>query len=180
MPLPAAASLNHATDPTTTLGAAPAPPPTTLAAAADLLSEDSHVFAAVGDYFDALVEANDPPDPTSGLFSEIATPNLAELLRADTQEHLSARQGIRRPADRQTLMRAPQTVLRRDSIAVVDACIRDNLVVYNLDTGAAEDDSLRYLWVQLTVTDQYGPLLVSQYRKVQEFDSEEPCIGAYR
>lgn len=169
--------------------AAPAPestvsvltaPSTSPATVADPLGEDDEVFAAVRRYFEAVVEANDPPDPAGTLFDEVATPARADALRARAQQNLAARRGIRWPADRQPLMRAPRTVLRHDSIAVVDLCVRDSLVIYDLDSDAAINDSVSYSWVQLTVTDHFGPLLVSQYRTVQEFESEGPCIDAYQ
>ena len=166
-----------AVEPSTILAPAlPATPPAT----ADLLSEDDHVFAAISRYFEAVVEANDPPDPTSTLFDDVATPDRADALRARAQHNLAARRGVRWPADRQPLIRAPHTVLRRDSIAVVDTCVRDSLVTYDLDSDAAVNSSVSYFWVQLTVTDHFGPLLVSQYRKVQDFRSEGSCIDAYQ
>ncbi len=166
------------TAPPTTLVAAPstAPPTTTVG----LLGEDDHVFAAIRRYFEVLVEANDPPDPNSTLWDDVATPDRADALRAKARENLAARRGVRWPVDRRPLLHAPATVLRRDSIAVVDTCVRDGLVTYDLDTDAVIDDSILYFWAQLTVTDHFGGLLVSQYRKIQEFESEGPCIDAYR
>ena len=176
------------TAPPTTLAPAPpttptslaSAPPATPAATADLLSSDDQVFAAIRRYFEAVVEANDPPDPTSTLFDGVATPDRADALRARAQQNLAARRGVRWPADRQPLIRAPHTVLRRDSIAVVDACVRDSLVTYDIDSDAAINSLVSYFWVQLTVTDYFGPLLVSQYRKIQDFQSEGPCIDAYQ
>ena len=176
---PTSAPASTTAPPTTPTSLAPAPP-TTPAATADLLSSDDQVFAAISRYFEAVVEANDPPDPTSTLFDGVATPDRADALRARAQQNLAARRGVRWPADRQPLIRAPHTVLRRDSIAVVDACVRDSLVTYDLDSDAAINSSVSYFWVQLTVTDHFGPLLVSQYRKIQDFQSEGPCIDAYQ
>ncbi len=144
------------------------------------LSEDDHVFAAIERYYEVLVEANDPPDPTSTLWDDVTTAKRADALRVKAQQNLAARRGVRWPADRQPLVRAPNTVVRRDSIAVVDICLRDSLVTYDLDTDAVIDDSVLYSWVQLTVTDHFGGLLVSQYNKVQEFESEGPCTAAYQ
>ena len=176
-PSPIAEPSAPSTAPPTTLAATPS---TTPASVADPLSEDDHVFAAVRRYFEAVVEANDPPDPTSTLFDDVATPDRADALRARARQNLAARRGVRWPADRQPLIRAPHTVLRRDSIAVVDTCVRDSLVTYDLDSDAAVNSSVSYFWVQLTVTDHFGPLLVSQYRKIQEFESEGPCTDAYQ
>lgn len=182
---PASVPVSSTPVPSTTLAVEPstilAPaPPATPPEPADLLSEDDHVFAAISRYFEAVVEANDPPDPTSTLLDGVATPDRADALRARAQQNLAARRGVRWPADRQPLIRAPRTVLRRDSIAVVDACVRDSLVTYDLDSDAAINSSVSYFWVQLTVTDHFGPLLVSQYRKIQDFRSEGPCIDAYQ
>ena len=151
--------------------------PTTAAA---LLSEDDHVFAAIERYFEVVVEVNDPPNPDSPLFDDIASPWHAVGLRRDARENLTLGRGTRVPVDRQPFVRAPNTVVRRDSIAVVDICLRDNLETYDLNTDAVIDDSVAYSWVQLTVTDHFGGLLVSQFNTVQKFDSEEPCIAAYR
>ncbi|MCQ3807435.1 MAG: hypothetical protein OXB92_01670 [Acidimicrobiaceae bacterium] len=179
---PTAPPTTLAVTPPTALAATPstAPPTAPPTTAVGLLSEDDQVFAAIRRYFEVLVEANDPPDPTSTLWDDVATPDRADALRAKAQENLAARRGVRWPVDRRPLVRAPATVVRRDSIAVVDACVRDNLVAYDLDTGAVIDDSVAYSWVQLTVTDHFGGLLVSQYNKVQEFESEGPCIDAYQ
>ena len=186
IPSTTAASMSSVPDgssaPPTALAATPptSPPTAPPTTAVGLLSEDDQVFAAIRRYFEVLVEANDPPDPTSTLWDDVATPDRADALRAKAQENLAARRGVRWPVDRRPLVRAPATVVRRDSIAVVDACVRDNLVAYDLDTGAVIDDSVAYSWVQLTVTDHFGGLLVSQYNKVQEFESEGPCIDAYQ
>lgn len=167
-----------AATPSTTPASTPSTTPATTTV--DLLSQDDHVFAAVRRYFEVLVEANDPPDPASMLWDDVTTASRADALRAKAQENLAALRGVRWPSDRQPLVRAPNTVLRQGSIAVVDACVRDNLVTYDLDTDAVIDDSVLYFWAQLTVTDHFGGLLVSQYRRVQEFESEGPCIAAYQ
>ena len=166
------------TAPPTTLATTPSTAPPTTAAA--LLSEDDHVFAAIKRYFDVIVEVNDPPNPDSPLFDDIAAPKHAADLRGKARENLTLGRGIRVPADRQPFVRAPHTVLRQDSIAVVDLCLRDNLETYDLSTDAVVDGSVTHSWVQLTVTDHFGGLLVSQYNTVQRFDSGEPCLAAYR
>ena len=188
--LPPATTVRATTAPPTTEAAIPSTaPPTTEAAtpstappttAAALLSEDDHVFAAIKRYFDVIVEVNDPPNPDSPLFDDIAAPKHAADLRGKARENLTLGRGIRVPADRQPFVRAPHTVLRQDSIAVVDLCLRDNLETYDLSTDAVVDGSVTNSWVQLTVTDHFGGLLVSQFNTVQKFDSEEPCIAAYR
>ena len=188
--LPPATTVRATTAPPTTEAVTPSTAqPTTEAAtpstaqpttAAALLSEDDHVFAAIERYFEVVVEVNDPPNPDSPLFDDIASPWHAVGLRRDARENLTLGRGTRVPADRQPFVRAPNTVVRRDSIAVVDICLRDNLETYDLNTDAVIDDSVAYSWVQLTVTDHFGGLLVSQFNTVQKFDSEEPCIAAYR
>ena len=190
-PLSTAAPSSTTVTATTAATSTTAAPPATVAASTPAtsvaavgtgrsLSEDEAVFAAVRRYFEVLVEANDPPDPASTLWDDVTTAGRADALRAKAQENLAALRGVRWPSDRQPLVRAPNTVLRQGSIAVVDACVRDNLVTYDLDTDAVIDDSVLYFWVQLTVTDHFGGLLVSQYRRVQEFESEGPCIAAYQ
>ena len=188
--LPSATTVRATTAPPTTEAAIPSSaPPMTEAAipssappttAAALLSEDDHVFAAIERYFEVVVEVNDPPNPNSPIFDDIASPWHAVDLRRNARENLTLGRGTRVPADRQPFVRAPNTVVRRDSIAVVDICLRDNLETYDLNTDAVIDDSVAYSWVQLTVTDHFGGLLVSQFNTVQKFDSEEPCIAAYR
>ena len=188
--LPPATTVRATTAPPTTEAVTPSTAqPTTEAAtpstaqpttAAALLSEDDHVFAAIERYFEVVVEVNDPPNPDSPLFDDIASPWHAVGLRRDARENLTLGRGTRVPVDRQPFVRAPNTVVRRDSIAVVDICLRDNLETYDLNTDAVIDDSVAYSWVQLTVTDHFGGLLVSQFNTVQKFDSEEPCIAAYR
>ena len=175
---PTTGAATPSTAPPTTEAVTPSTAPPTTAAA--LLSEDDHVFAAIDRYFEVVVEVNDPPNPNSPLFDDIASPWHAVGLRRMARENLTLGQGTRVPADRQPFVRAPNTVVRRDSIAVVDICLRDNLETYDLNTDAVIDDSVAYSWVQLTVTDHFGGLLVSQFNTVQKFDSEEPCIAAYR
>ena len=175
---PTTGAATPSTAPPTTEAVTPSTAPPTTAAA--LLSEDDHVFAAIDRYFEVIVEANDPPNPDSPLFDDIASPARAAELRGMARENLTLGRGIRLPADRQPFVRAPHTVLRQDTIAVVDLCLRDNLETYDLNTDAVIDDSVVYSWVQLTVTDHFGGLLVSQFNTVQRFDSEEPCRAAYR
>lgn len=158
-------------------------PPATIAPSSSPgveLSEQQRIFAAIERYYEVLVEANDPPAQHSLLWDDVATPNRAAALRVKAQENLAARRGIRWPEDRQPLVRAPSTVLRQDSIAVVDVCLRDNLETYDLDTDAVTDDSVSYAWAQLTVTDHFGGWLVSQYRTVQQFETEELCVASYQ
>ncbi|MCY3849749.1 MAG: hypothetical protein OXF75_02965 [Acidimicrobiaceae bacterium] len=148
--------------------------------AGSLLGEEEQMSAAIVYYFEVLAKANDPPDPHSLLWDDVATPNRAAALRAEAQENLTARRGFRRPEDRQRLVYAPSTVLRQDSIAVVNLCLRDNLETYDLDTDAVIDESVSYTWVQLTVTDHFGGWLVSQHRTVQQFESQELCAASYQ
>ncbi len=183
-----AATETPAAAPTTTTTAATATtatgalvaPASPAPATQSLLSEDEHVFAAVERYFEVLVESNDPPDPSSTLWDDVTTPDRAEALRARAQENLDARRGVRWPPDRQQLVLSPQTVAREGTIAVVDFCLRDSLVTYDLSTDSVIDDSVSFAWMQLTVTDHFGGLLVSQYNRVQEFESEGPCLAAYQ
>lgn len=143
------------------------------------LSEEEQIFTAIERYFEVLAEANDPPLPDSPLWNDVAAPNLVPDLRAEAGENLAAGIGVRRAEDRQSLVRAPSTILRQDAIAVVDVCLRDDLETYDLDTDTVIDDSVSFVWVQLTVTDQFGGWLVSQHRTIQRFDSEEPCVASY-
>lgn len=168
--------------PTTTVTPSTSSAPTTAPAITSgvPLNEEEQIFAAIERYYEVLVEANDPPNPQSPLWDEIATPKRAGALRAKAQENLAANRGVRWPEDRQPLVQAPQTVLRQESIAVVDLCLRDNLETYDINSRAVIDDSVSYAWAQLTVTDHFGGWLVSQYRTVQKFESQEPCIAAYQ
>ncbi|MDE0700095.1 MAG: hypothetical protein F4Y27_06760 [Acidimicrobiaceae bacterium] len=177
----------NTSSPATVPAATTVTPPTSLPAenAAPIptgapLSEEQQVFSAIERYYEVLVEANDPPTEDSLLWDDVATPNRAAALRVKAQENLAARRGIRWPENRQPLVHAPSTVLRQDSIAVVDVCLRDNLETYDLDTDAVIDESVSYAWVQLTVTDHFGGWLVSQYRTVQQFESQEPCVASYQ
>ncbi len=161
----------------------PTSAPTTTAPApddGDPASEAEQILAAIERYYRVLVEANDPPDPNSPLWDSVAAPRRAAALRAKAAENLAADRGVRWPEDRQPLVHAPLTILRQDSIAVVNLCLRDSLETYDVNTGTVIDDSVSYSWAQLTVTDHFGPWLVSQYRTVQEFESQEPCIAAYQ
>ena len=90
------------------------------------------------------------------------------------------RTGFRWAEDRQPWVKSPNIVWRQGSIAVVDLCLRNNGVAYDLDTNEVIDDSIGYYWRQITVSDRSGNWLVSGNQRVEKFDAEEACIASYQ
>ena len=193
-PSTTAAPINASSPTTTTTVSAPtttaAPPPTTTAAPPTTtgapsttgvpMSEEEQIFAAIERYYEVLVEANDPPNPDSPLWDDVAVPEFAEALRARTRENLGMRKAVRWAEDRQPWVKSPHIVWRQGSIAVIDLCLRDNGVVYDLDTKEVIDDSVGYYWRQMTVANRSGNWLVSGNQRVEKFDTEEACIASYQ
>ena len=162
---------------TTTLSPPTTAPATTTGAP---LSEEEEIFAAIARYYEVLVDANNPPDPASPLWEEVLVPARAELHRAKARQNLEQRLGARWAEDRQPHVRSPQIIVRQGSLAVVDLCVRNSDVVYDLDTNEIIDDSVGYYWRQVTATSSFGPWLVSQDQRVEQFDTEEACIASYQ
>ena len=170
------------TAPTATVPTTTVPTATTAVSTAEAVrsSDEQQIFAAIDRYYEAMIEANDPPDPASPLFDEVAVPEFADRLRAKARENLKAKQAVRWAEDRQPWVKSPNVVWRQGSIAVVDLCLRNNGVLYDLESGEIIDDSVGYYWRQVTVSNRYGNWLVSEHRIVEEFDSEEACIASYQ
>ena len=144
------------------------------------MSEEQQIFAAIERYYEVLIEANDPPNPQSPLWDEVAVPEFADRLRAKARENLEVRKAVRWAEDRQPWVKSPHIVWRQGSIAVVDLCLRNNGVLYDLGTEEIIDDSVGYYWRQVTVSNHYGSWLVSGNQTVQKFDAEEACIASYQ
>ena len=168
--------------PTTTVTPSTSSPPTTAPAITSgvPLNEEEQIFAAIERYYEVLIEANDPPDPASPLWDEVAVPEFADRLRAKARENLEVREAVRWAEDRQPWVKSPHIVWRQGSIAVVDLCLRNNGVLYDIGTKEIIDDSVGYYWRQVTVSNRYGNWLVSGTQTVQKFDAEETCIASYR
>ena len=173
---PSTVSLVPTTPPTS---AAPTTTTTTTTTGVPL-SEEQQIFAAIERYYEVLIEANDPPDPASPLWDEVAVPEFADRLRAKARENLEVRKAVRWAEDRQPWVKSPHIVWRQGSIAVVDLCLRNNGVLYDLGTQEIIDDSVGYYWRQVTVSNRYGNWLVSGNQTVQKFDAEEACIASYQ
>ncbi len=165
-----------------TMSLVPTTPPTSAAPTTTgvPMSEEQQIFAAIERYYEVLIEANDPPDPASPLWDEVAVPEFADRLRAKARENLEVRKAVRWAEDRQPWVKSPHIVWRQGSIAVVDLCLRNNGVLYDIGTKEIIDDSVGYYWRQVTVSNHYGSWLVSGNQTVQKFDAEEACIASYQ
>ena len=183
--VPAPTNVSPTTATPSTVSLVPTTPPTSAAPTTTTttgvpLSEEQQIFAAIERYYEVLIEANDPPDPASPLWDEVAVPEFADSLRAKARENLEVRRAVRWAEDRQPWVKSPHIVWRQGSIAVVDLCLRNNGVLYDLGTKEIIDDSVGYYWRQVTVSNRYGNWLVSGTQTVQKFDAEEACIASYQ
>lgn len=173
--------------PATVPAATTVTPPTSLPAANAApiptgapLSEEQQVFSAIERYYEVLVEANDPPDPDSPLWDQVAAPEFADRLKAIARGSLEDRIAVRWAEDRQPWVKSPSVVWKQGSLVVVDLCLRNNGVLYDLDTGEIIDDSIGYYWRQVTVSNRSGNWLISENRLVQKFEAQETCIASYQ
>lgn len=116
---------------------APAPSPT--AAAPDPAAEE--VLAAYRGYWDAFLEANDPPDETSLALQTYATGEAYEAVFDATQTNRLGGRAVRLPEGSVSRREVEVVSLEGDGASVRD-CAVDDAVVVDLDSGEVLDDDV--------------------------------------
>lgn len=118
-----------------TLEEAPSPSPT----APDPAAEE--VLAAYRGYWDAFLEANDPPDETSPTLQTYATGEAYEAVFDATQTNRLGGQAVRLPEGSVSRREVEVVSLEADRASVRD-CAVDDAVVVDLDSGEVLDDDV--------------------------------------
>jgi hypothetical protein len=92
------------------------------------------VLAAYQGYWDAILAANDPPDPSHPALRRYATGAAYESVVAAARTNRLARRAVRLPPNSISTHRAQVVSLQGESATVRDCAIDDGLVV-DMDTG---------------------------------------------
>jgi hypothetical protein len=97
------------------------------------------VLAAYQGYWDAILAANDPPDPSHPALRRYATGAAYESVIKATHTNRLARRAVRLPPNSISTHRAQVVSIQGDTATVRDCAIDDGLVV-DMDTGGVVND----------------------------------------
>lgn len=144
------------------------------------LGDEELIVAVVERFYEVVIEANNPPDPESDLWDDVAVPVAAGYLRARSVEKLEAGEGNRYPDPRRIQVLAPQIPILDGNAAVINICLRDDTVLHDLTTAEVLNDDVVFVWVQHRLTNTHRGWRVSATTNVQRFDEEAPCVASYQ
>ncbi|MCC5951800.1 MAG: hypothetical protein JJU45_06850 [Acidimicrobiia bacterium] len=117
------------------------------------LSEEEAVEAAVLEavqgFWDTVVEANNPPDPTHPGFERYFTGEALEHSRGRTERMLALGHVAQDPDGVELV--APQLEFQSETVVSVLFCFIDNATVVDETTGTVIDDSINVIDAELTV-----------------------------
>ncbi len=163
------------TEPPTTTTAAPE---TTLATTVAELTDEEQILAVIQRYWDVLTEGNNPPDPEYPGWAEVAAGEKLVGLRERAAQNLEAGTGSR-PGSSEPRARRLEISTVDSEKAVVDVCLRDDGILYDLDSGAVLNDDVIYLWYQAVVELVDSAWRVTRTMKIQELGGVESCDSAF-
>lgn len=140
---------------------------------------EAEILAVIDLYWHTGVEANDPPDPDHELLPLVAAGGLLDHLRAVAERKIADREGNRyRDGTAKVVQRAEVMGIDGD-IALVEVCVVDNTLLYDLDSGAILDDDIRIVHAQHTVEQTASGWRVVEARRVQRLGEAEQCESAF-
>lgn len=99
------------------------------------------VLNAYQGYWDAIIEANSPPDPTHPALKRYATGEAYESVFEAAQTNRVANRALRLPEDARYEHRAEVVSIEGDTATVRD-CSIDDLLVVNTETGEVVNDEV--------------------------------------
>ena len=143
-------------------------------------SDEDQIMAVVRRFYEVAIEANNPPNPNSSLWTEVATDELTATVSARSAEKLASGEGTRLAESSFDSVIAPKLVLLEADMAVINTCIRDDAVRYDLATGEVLDSTVGFVWVQHGLTRTGAGWRISTTNNVSQFDQEGPCVSEYR
>ena len=142
-------------------------------------SVEQQIFATIVEYYDVWLAANNPPNPNSPLWDNVVGSKLAAQLSAEIQANLDAKRGVRWPEDRQAMVRLPWVLYGEGPVFIVNFCLFDNVVHYDLATNEVLDDSASYRSQQLTLSNASGRWRVIQDSFAQGTFDVDPVTDGY-
>jgi hypothetical protein len=163
--------------PTTTLTTTTTQAPTTTTADPGPSDEDQ-ILDVVTRFWDVVVEANNPPDPDSPLWATVASGDQLDDLRERSREKAAAGEANRYPEPEQSQLPRLEILVIEDGFAVVNVCLRDDTVLYSIETNEVLNDEVLYLWIQLTLQDD-GGWRVIESTLIEQLDGSTSCAEAF-
>jgi hypothetical protein len=151
------------------------PPSKTVAA----LTDEEQIIAIVERFYEVVVEANNPPVLDDPIWDEVATLDFADGLRDLAPRSIGEREGARHPDPAPPAVVNPSALTIDDELAVLNMCLRDDSILYDLDTDEILNDEVLFFWKQIYFARTSDGWLVSDTNTIQEFTEEQPCVDAY-
>jgi hypothetical protein len=159
--------------------AVPSPSPSTSPLAAPTATPDATeaaVLAAYAAYWDAILAANDPPDPFAPGLREHATGAAFEAVFETTQANKVANRAVRLPEGSVYAHRAEVTAVEGDRASVRD-CAVDDAIVVQLDTGEVLDADVVTRLSTATLALEGGVWKVADSAVEQVWEGVSGCAG---
>lgn len=141
-------------------------------------SDEDQILDVVKRFWDVIVEANNPPDPDSPLWATVASGDQLDDLRERSREKAVAGEANRYPEPEQSQLPRLEILVIEDGFAVVNVCLRDDTVLYSIETNEVLNDEVLYLWIQLTLQDD-GGWRVIESTSIEQLDGSTSCAEAF-
>ncbi len=168
-----------ATSTVTTTAESPTPTPTAAEAPGNDRSAEDEIRAVTDLSLHALVEGMNPPNPDHDVWALVAVGERLESFRARAAQKLAAGEGNRYRNERHSLIARAEFLLLEDTRAVIDMCVVDDTLLYDLTTGEILDDEIRlgHFQVALDLTD--AGWRVARALLINRLETEDECDSAF-
>lgn len=140
---------------------------------------EAEILAVIDLYWHTGVEANDPPDADHELLTQVAAGDLLDHIRSVAVEKLAAGEGNRYRDGRVDVVRRAQIARLEDGLAIVNICLVDDTLLYDLETDEILDDELRIRWLQHAVELTGDGWRVVRALLIERLTSEDLCDSAF-
>jgi len=141
-------------------------------------SDEDQILDVVRRFWDVIVEANNPPDPESPLWATVASGEQLDDLRERSREKAAAGEGNRYPEPEQNQLPRLEVLVVEDGFAVINVCLRDDTVLYSIETQEVLNDEVLYFWIQLTLQDDLGWRVIDS-TSIEQLEGDTPCAEAF-
>ena len=139
------------------------------------MSDEDQIIAVIDRFWDVVVEVRNPPDPESDLWDEVATGSLMENVTAD----LAVGEAARHPDGNPENLVRLEVLTLEDEFALVNLCLRDDTIAYDMATGAILNDEVLYVHIQHQVEPTEAGWRVSRSFLIESFEEESSCVESF-
>ena len=140
---------------------------------------EAEILAVIDLYIDVFVEGMNPPDPEYGLWETVTIGAELEHVRRLAAERLQAGRGTRHRDEPHPLVTRAAFLLLETETALIDICVVDDTLVYDIATGEIVDDEIRYAHLQVAVEHTADGWRVARALLIDRFHVESECGAAF-